>query len=89
MSDWVAYSKLTLSLRVLGVRDDGFHELDALTVSVSEPHDELTIALADDGVTIEVAGSAAAGVATGVDNLAVRAANALLTVLVLVRPAVA
>jgi 4-diphosphocytidyl-2C-methyl-D-erythritol kinase len=38
-----AHAKLTLSLRVLGRRPDGFHELDALTVSVSEPSDTLAL----------------------------------------------
>ena len=34
MSSWRAFAKLTLSLRVLGLRSDGYHELDALAVSV-------------------------------------------------------
>ena len=75
-----AFAKLTLSLRVLGTRADGFHELDALTVSVSEPHDELTIALGNeaDGVELELSGAAAAGISAGPANLAVRAAHAML-----------
>ena len=36
-----AFAKLTLSLHVTGTRADGYHELDALVVSVSEPHDSL------------------------------------------------
>ena len=36
-----AYPKLTLSLRVLGRRDDGFHDLDALVVSLGQPQDVL------------------------------------------------
>jgi 4-diphosphocytidyl-2-C-methyl-D-erythritol kinase len=36
-----AYPKLTLSLRVLGVRPDGYHDLDALVVSLGQPHDVL------------------------------------------------
>jgi 4-diphosphocytidyl-2-C-methyl-D-erythritol kinase len=81
VSSWRAFAKLTLSLRVLGVRADGFHELDALTVSVSKPHDELAVALRDHGhpeVELELSGSATAGVVAGSDNLAVRAARALL-----------
>ena len=31
-----AYSKLTLSLRVLGTREDGYHELEALTLSIGQ-----------------------------------------------------
>jgi 4-diphosphocytidyl-2C-methyl-D-erythritol kinase len=77
---WHAFAKLTLSLRVLGLRSDGYHELDALTVSVSEPHDELTVAFVDNGggVDLDLSGPGAAGVAPGPDNLAVRAARALL-----------
>jgi 4-diphosphocytidyl-2-C-methyl-D-erythritol kinase len=82
MSEWRAFAKLTLSLRVKGRRPDGFHELHALTVSVSEPHDELTINVGDfgtsSGVEITVAGPAAVDVTTGPDNLAARAAHALL-----------
>jgi 4-diphosphocytidyl-2-C-methyl-D-erythritol kinase len=73
-----AFAKLTLSLRILGRRHDGFHELDALTVSVSEPHDEVTITLARSGVGLVLSGPAVGGVAHGPDNLALRAAHALL-----------
>jgi 4-diphosphocytidyl-2-C-methyl-D-erythritol kinase len=73
-----AFAKLTLSLRVLGLRADGYHEIDALTVSVSEPHDEVTVELGGDGVELELTGSATTGVTTGPDNLAVRAAQLLL-----------
>ena len=38
-----AGAKITLSLRVLGRRPDGYHELDALVAIVDEPHDELSI----------------------------------------------
>jgi 4-diphosphocytidyl-2-C-methyl-D-erythritol kinase len=38
-----ARAKVTLSLRVLGTRPDGFHELDALTVTASDPHDDVTV----------------------------------------------
>jgi 4-diphosphocytidyl-2-C-methyl-D-erythritol kinase len=34
-----AYPKLTLSLRVLGRRSDGFHELEGFVVSLGQPHD--------------------------------------------------
>ena len=86
MSNWRAFSKLTLSLRVLGLRTDGYHDLDALTVSVSEPHDELTIELRDhegedndtSEVELELSGRATDGVMNDADNLAVRAAHALL-----------
>ena len=71
---WYAYAKLTLSLRVTGRRPDGYHELDALVVSVSEPHDELVLSPAD-AVSIRVHGPYAAGVPVDETNLAVRAAR--------------
>ena len=82
MTAWRAHAKLTLSLRVLGTRDDGYHELDALTVSVSEPHDVLIAERGDEHddarVGLELTGPGAAGIATGADNLAVLAARAIL-----------
>jgi 4-diphosphocytidyl-2-C-methyl-D-erythritol kinase len=78
VNTWHAFAKLTLSLRVLGLRADGFHELDALTVSVAEPHDELAVAIGGAGVDLVLAGRASTGVTTGPDNLAVRAAQLLL-----------
>src|SRR6185295_15430558 len=78
VSEWKAFAKLTLSLRVLGSRADGYHDLDALTVSVSEPHDEVTVELRGDDVVIELSGPAVDGVTDGPDNLAARAARALL-----------
>ena len=36
-----AFAKLTLSLHITGTRADGYHELDATMVSISEPHDSL------------------------------------------------
>jgi len=73
-----AFSKVTLSLRVLGTRPDGFHELEALTVSVGQPHDTLeAVAVPHAGVSLEVDGDDAT-VPVGDDNLAVRAAQELL-----------
>lgn len=75
-----AYAKLTLSLRVLGARPDGYHELEALTVSVSEPHDSVVVACRDDipGVDLTVTGAdAGADVPRDASNLAVRAARLL------------
>jgi 4-diphosphocytidyl-2-C-methyl-D-erythritol kinase len=69
-----AFAKLTLSLAVERRRADGYHDLDALVVSVSEPHDELVLRPADD-VSIMVAGPHAAGVPADDTNLAVRAAR--------------
>jgi 4-diphosphocytidyl-2-C-methyl-D-erythritol kinase len=71
-----AFAKLTLSLRVVGVRADGMHELDMLVVPVSEPHDEVTIRRAAE-TTIRISGRGAEGVPDDKTNLAVRAARAL------------
>jgi 4-diphosphocytidyl-2-C-methyl-D-erythritol kinase len=51
-----APAKLTWSLRVLGTRADGFHELEALTSVVSEPHDTVTLHASDHGITLTVSG---------------------------------
>lgn len=72
-----AHSKLTLSLRVLGARPDGFHEIEALAVSLSAPADTCAVERAP-RVTCAVSGPAAAGVPTDERNLAVRAARRLL-----------
>jgi len=75
-----AFAKLTLSLRVRGPRRaDGFHELEAFTVPIGQPHDILEAAKVTEppGVTLEmVAGDD--GVPTGPENLAVRAVESLL-----------
>lgn len=73
-----APAKLTLSLRVLGTRPDGFHELEALTVSIDTPCDTLTVEPGPPGVQLEVDGPAAAGVPNDEENLAVLAAQAVL-----------
>jgi 4-diphosphocytidyl-2-C-methyl-D-erythritol kinase len=73
----LARAKLTLSLRVLGRRPDGYHDLEALVVSLDEPHDVLEVELAPE-LSLTVDGPAAAGVPTGDDNLAFRAARRLL-----------
>ncbi|HEY7104822.1 MAG TPA: 4-(cytidine 5'-diphospho)-2-C-methyl-D-erythritol kinase [Acidimicrobiia bacterium] len=80
-----AYPKLTLSLRVLRRRRDGFHDLDALVVSLGQPHDviEAYAVPAPGGVQVVVEGDddgegAAAGVPTDHRNLAFIAAEKLL-----------
>lgn len=71
-----ALAKLTLSLRITGVRADGYHEIEALAISVTEPHDSLVVALVDgDSITTIVEGEAAAGVPTDATNLVSRAAR--------------
>ena len=75
-----AFAKLTLSLRVLGPRrEDGFHELEALTVPIGQPHDTLEAVAVPypPGVTFEVV-AGDQSVPTGHQNLAMRAAESLL-----------
>jgi len=67
-----AFAKLTLSLRVAGVRSDGYHELDAVMVTVTEPHDTIEIVPAD-AIALVVSGEDAPDDAS---NLAWRAADA-------------
>ncbi|MGQ0825569.1 MAG: 4-(cytidine 5'-diphospho)-2-C-methyl-D-erythritol kinase [Actinomycetota bacterium] len=71
-----AFPKLTLSLRVLGRRDDGYHDIEALTVSLSGPIDVVDIEVADE-TTLAVEGPMATGVPADASNLAWRAADAL------------
>ncbi|MFN8034393.1 MAG: 4-(cytidine 5'-diphospho)-2-C-methyl-D-erythritol kinase [Acidimicrobiia bacterium] len=78
MNEVFAPAKLTLSLHVEGVRDDGYHELDALAVALDDPHDTLTVVDATRGVSIEVRGPAAGGVPATDANLAVLAARRVL-----------
>jgi 4-diphosphocytidyl-2-C-methyl-D-erythritol kinase len=74
----LAPAKLTLTLRVLGVRADGFHDLEALTVSVDRPCDSLTIAPGPPGIRLSVSGPASEGVPNDDDNLVAHAALAVL-----------
>jgi 4-diphosphocytidyl-2-C-methyl-D-erythritol kinase len=74
-----AYSKLTLSLRVLGTRPDGFHELEALAISIADPHDVVEVEAVPHpaGITMEIEGEIE-DVPAGPQNLAFRAADDLL-----------
>ena len=69
-----AYAKVNLTLEVLGLRPDGFHDLRSVVLPVSLA-DEVSLEPAGD-VTLSVSGSAEglAGLAAE-DNLAVRAAR--------------
>lgn len=66
-----AWAKLTLRLRITGVRDDGFHLLDAEMVTV-DLCDELQFSAGDGLVVVDRAG-AGLDVGTGDDNLVRRA----------------
>lgn len=73
----VAPAKLTLTLRVTGVRPDGYHLIDAEMVSL-DIADELTFRDAGgSGTTIDLTGPAAAGLSAGPDNLVARALRAV------------
>jgi 4-diphosphocytidyl-2-C-methyl-D-erythritol kinase len=73
------FAKLTLCLRVLRVRPDGFHEIEALTTSIDAPADALTIIERhDDIVRCHVSGRQSLGVPDDDRNLAVQAVRAVL-----------
>lgn len=72
-----APAKVNLYLHVTGKRDDGYHLLDSLVVFAGIG-DTLTIAPAD-ALSLAVDGPFAAKVPQGLDNLALKAAQALAT----------
>ena len=74
-----AFAKLTLSLSVLGGRDDGFHDIEALTVPIGQPHDTLEAVAVPHppGVSLDVV-TGDHSVPSGHQNLALRGAEALL-----------
>jgi len=76
-----AYPKLTLSLRVLGRRPDGYHDIEALVVSLGQPHDvlEAFAVPAPGGVQVEmVRDDDGADIPSDYRNLAFVAAESLL-----------
>ena len=73
--DMEAHAKLNVFLRVLGPRDDGYHDVETLLMPMSLS-DHVTAELADD-LTVSTVGPAAEGVPAGDENLALRAARAL------------
>jgi 4-diphosphocytidyl-2-C-methyl-D-erythritol kinase len=69
----LAPAKLTVSLRVTGVRPDGYHELDAEMVTLSLA-DELVLQEGGSGLTVDAdAGVRAGGLPDPLDNLVERA----------------
>jgi 4-diphosphocytidyl-2-C-methyl-D-erythritol kinase len=71
-----AHAKINVFLRVLGRRDDGYHDLESLVVPVSLA-DAITVAPAD-GLWLTVRGETAHGVPSDRSNLAARAMERLL-----------
>jgi len=65
-----AHAKLTRTLKMVGLRDDGFHLIAAEMVSL-DLHDQLTITPGRDGIA--VTGPFSAGVPTDSSNLMARA----------------
>lgn len=70
-----APAKLNLFLRVLGRRDDGYHEIETLILPLTLA--DGVEAAAADGLSAAAAGPYAAGVPTGEGNLVIRSARAL------------
>lgn len=70
-----AHAKVNVFLRVLGRRDDGYHDIETLILPISL-HDRITVESAED-LTVTVSGRGAAAVPAGDDNLSLRAARAL------------
>jgi 4-diphosphocytidyl-2-C-methyl-D-erythritol kinase len=70
-----AHAKLNVFLRVLGRRNDGYHDIETLLVPISLA-DHVTVEPAD-VLTLSLEGPAAGGLPEGDTNLALRAARAL------------
>jgi 4-diphosphocytidyl-2-C-methyl-D-erythritol kinase len=70
-----AHAKLNVFLRVLGRRDDGYHEIETLVLPISM-HDQVLVEPADE-LTVDVLGSFVRDVPNDETNLVLRAARAL------------
>jgi 4-diphosphocytidyl-2-C-methyl-D-erythritol kinase len=70
-----AHAKVNVFLRVLGRRDDGYHEIESLLLPISLA-DHVTVEDGD-ALTVSLEGSAAVGVPADERNLVLRAAAAL------------
>jgi 4-diphosphocytidyl-2-C-methyl-D-erythritol kinase len=70
-----AYAKLNVFLRVLGRRDDGYHDIETLLLPISLA-DHIRVESAD-GLTLSIDGPATEGIPDGGENLALRAGRAL------------
>lgn len=74
LSEW-APAKVNLTLRVLGRRADGYHELDSI-VAFADSGDQLTLAPGE-ALALSVSGPTAAAAGEGADNLVLKAAHHL------------
>jgi 4-diphosphocytidyl-2-C-methyl-D-erythritol kinase len=72
-----APAKVNLTLRVIGRRADGYHDIESLVVFAQEG-DRLSFALGD-GLALAVRGPRAPSVGADADNLVLKAARALAT----------
>ena len=70
-----APAKVNLTLRVLGRRDDGYHEIESL-VAFADWGDRLTL-MPDSELALAVSGPRTGQAGAGADNLVLRAARAL------------
>ncbi len=70
-----ARAKINLTLRVLGRRADGYHELESL-VAFADLADTLTLTPSDE-ITLDISGPFAAAVGTVADNLVLKVVAAL------------
>jgi 4-diphosphocytidyl-2-C-methyl-D-erythritol kinase len=68
----VAPAKLTLSLRVVGMRDDGYHLIDA-EMTTLDLHDEIDITPTDTDSELSFSGPFSGGIPTDSTNLVARA----------------
>lgn len=73
--EMAAHAKLNVFLRVLGRRDDGYHDVETLLLPISVA-DDVTVESADE-LTLSLDGPAAEGVPADDTNIALRAARAL------------
>ena len=71
-----APAKLNLGLRILGRRDDGYHEIETVFLPL-RLYDELELCWSETpGIQLDLSGHAASGLPTGPENLVTRAALA-------------